>query len=203
MASGSDQISLQPILRSVSRFSHGQDRPVHKVSTLHSPHQLDRVSPVQEQDIPVNNEHIEDGNETQPSLSSFPAPSNPDSIREEKDTRFTSLRRATHWKTVGMIIGFFFAGQPIHSRGRMPLTVHSTSFRLGALSLVQKAGRQAYRHKLSYATPDLRNLYPIDYHFQSSTDSKCRNLLCAALMACSARECNATQHDRNIIHTSY
>lgn len=173
------------------------------MSTLHSPVQLHRESSVQEQDMPANVEHIGNGNETQPSLSSFRAPSNLNSIQEGKHGSFTSLRHATHWKTVGMMIGFLFAGQSAHAQGRMLLTVHSPSFRLRALPFVPEFGRQAYRHKLSYATPDLRNLHPFDHCVQRRTNSMCWTLLRAATVVRSSRERNDTKHNRETLYTSY
>jgi hypothetical protein len=189
MASISDPSSLRTISTSNSSSLHGRNSLLQEDSTLHSPVQSQHEPPVQEQDIPANVEHVEYGNETQPSLSSFRTPSNPSSIREEKYPRFTFLRRATHWKTVGMIIGFLFVGQSNYARGRMPLTLHSSSFRLRALPVVQELGRQAYRHKLSYATPDLRNFYPVDYHIQSSINSKSWNLFRATHLVYSAWGC--------------
>jgi hypothetical protein len=60
---------------------------------------------------------MEDENETQAVLSSLRAPSNPGSIQGGKDTPLVFLRRATHWKTVGIIIGFLFAGQSAYTQG--------------------------------------------------------------------------------------
>jgi hypothetical protein len=115
MASVSDQRSSRTISRSNSSSSHGHISPLHETSTLLSLCQLHRDSPVQEGDTPSIVGDVEEGNETDPSLSPFSAPSNPSSTQEEKDARPTSFRRATHWKTVGMIIGFLFAGQSAHA----------------------------------------------------------------------------------------
>jgi len=100
-------------------------------------------------------------------------------------------------------MGFLFTDQFTHARGTLPLIVHSPSFRLRALPFVQESGRQAYRHKLSYATPDFRDLYPSNYYVQSGTDRKCWDLLRTALVACASWECNHTKHDREAVYTSY
>jgi hypothetical protein len=151
MASISDHRCLRIISRSNSSSPRGHISLLHEASTLLSPIQLHRDSPVQERDAPAIVEHVEAENEAQPSLSRFPAPSNPNSIREGKDARSTSFRRATYWKTVGMIIGFLFAGQFAHARGKTPLTLRSPSFCLGTLSACQELERQAYQHELFYA----------------------------------------------------
>jgi hypothetical protein len=103
MASISDHGSLQTISRFNSSSPRGRISPLHEAPTL-----LD--FPVQDRNTPANVEHVEDVNETHPSLSPIPAPSYPNSTRENKDAQPASPRRATHWKTVGMIIGFLFAG---------------------------------------------------------------------------------------------
>jgi hypothetical protein len=93
-----------------------------EASGLLSPGQMHRASPGPERDATAIVDHVEDQNETHPSPSSSPSSSpspelsNPNSIREAKDAQCAS-RRATHWKTVGMIIGFLFAGKSAHARG--------------------------------------------------------------------------------------
>lgn len=203
MASISEQGSLRTISRTNLSSSHGRNSPLQRASTLLSPVQLHRESLVQEQDILANIQHAEDRSETQPSLSSFRAPSYSTSIREGKDTRFSSLRHTMHWKTVGIIISFLFAGEFSHAGRRTLLTLHSPSSRFRALPFVYKSEPYAYRHKLSFAVPGLRSLYPSDHYLQSGADSMCWNLLCATPMARSSWKRNTTCHDREIIHTSY
>jgi hypothetical protein len=106
----SDQISSRTISRNNSSSSHSQNGPLQEHSPVHSSVQSQREPLVQEQDIIANVGHVKDGNETQPSLSSYRASSKLNSIREGKHARFSSVRRATHWKTVGTIMGFLFAG---------------------------------------------------------------------------------------------
>jgi hypothetical protein len=203
MASISDHGSLRIIPRSDSSSPRGHISPLHEASTLLSPVQLHRDSPVQERDRSAIVEHVEDENETQPSLSPFPAPSNPSSTREGKDARSISFRRATHWKTLGMIIGFLFAGQSACGRGRMPLTLRSPSFCHRTLSACQKLGRQPHQYQLSHAIPSLCRLYPLDNHLQSRADRKYRNMLCATPMVRSSWERNAAGHDREAVRVSH
>lgn len=70
---------------------------------------------------------------------------------------------------------------------RTPLTLYSPTLRFRVLPFIEASRPQAYRHKLCYATLDLRNLYPFNDYVQSGTNSKCWNLLRATLMACSSR----------------
>jgi hypothetical protein len=100
MASISDQGSLRIISRSDSNSSYGHiSRPSQEASTLLSPVQLHHDSSVQERDIPTSVKYVEDKN----------------------DPQFTSFHGVRHWKTVGMILGFLFAGKSTHAR-RTPLT---------------------------------------------------------------------------------
>jgi hypothetical protein len=111
MASISNHGSLRTISRFNSSSPRGHISPLHEASTLLSPDQLHNDSPVQDRNTLAHVERVEDETERQPSLSPFPAPSNPSSTQEERDARPISFHCATHWKTVGMIIGFIFAGQ--------------------------------------------------------------------------------------------
>jgi hypothetical protein len=144
MASVSDHGSLRTISRSNSTSSHGHISSLQEASTLLSPGQLHRDSLVQEQDIPATIEHVEDESKTQRSLFPIPAPSNPNSTREGKDVRPISPRRETHWKTVGMILGFLFTGQSAHAQGSTPLTLRSLFFCPRTLPACQKLGREPY-----------------------------------------------------------
>jgi hypothetical protein len=103
MASIPGHGSLQIISRSNSISSRDHVSPLHEASTLLSPDQLHRDSPVQKRHTPAIVGDVEDASGTQPL-------SNSNSDRKEQDARSTSFGRATHWKTVGMIIGFLFAG---------------------------------------------------------------------------------------------
>jgi hypothetical protein len=199
MASISDHSSLRTVSRTNSSSPRGHISPLHEASRLLSPVQLHRDFPVQERVTPTIVEHVEDGNETQPSLSSFPAPSNPNSLQEGKDARSTSFRRATHWKTVGMIIGSLFAGQSAHARERTPLTLRSPSFRFRALLSVQESGRQAHRHKLLHAVPNVCRRYPLDNHLQSRADGEYRDLLCAAPLVYPPWKCHVAISNREVV----
>jgi hypothetical protein len=182
-------------LRTNSIFNPSSPRhhisPLHKASTLLSPVQLYRHSPIPERGTPAIVEHVEDEKETHPSPSPFPAPSNPNSIRGEKDARPTSFRCTTHWKTVGMIIGFLFAGQSAHAQRRTLLTLRSPSFRFRALLSVREPGWQAYRHMLSYAIPSVCRLYPLNNHLQGCADGEYRNMLRATSLVHPPWKCHA------------
>jgi hypothetical protein len=134
--------------------------PSCRISRLFSPNQAQRTSAYLN---PVD--HGEDGNGTQVLLSA--EPSNPASISiKAKNAQPASLaseaRRATHWKTVGMIVGLLFAGQSPLARD-MTVNPASPSFCPRALPACQELGRCAYRQKLPYTIPDLCSLYPLDY----------------------------------------
>jgi hypothetical protein len=199
MASISDHGSLRIILRSNSSSSHGHESPPQEASTLLSPGPLHRDAPVQERDMPAITEDVEEGNETQPSLSSCPAPSNPSSTREEKDARPTSFRRTTHWKTVGMVVGFLFAGQSAHAQERAPLTLRSLSFRPRTLYTVQEIGPRAHRYRPPYPVPSLCRLYPLDNHLQSRADGEYWYLLRTAPVVRPPRKRYVAGHDREIV----
>jgi hypothetical protein len=67
--------------------------------------QLHHPSPVQDQDATTIVEHEDEREPYVPPISSTP-----NSIREASDVEPTPPCRTIHWKTVGMIIGFLFAG---------------------------------------------------------------------------------------------
>jgi hypothetical protein len=98
---GSTTIS---IVNSSSSRGHKIDLSC-EASGLLSSDQLHHASTVQDQDATTIVDY-ENGRQT--SLS--PVSSNPNSIREIRDAGPTSPGRAIHWKTVGVIIGFLFAG---------------------------------------------------------------------------------------------
>jgi hypothetical protein len=107
-------------LRTISTLNSSSSRghrigSSYEASELLSLDQFPRTSPVQERDATAIMDHVEDQDETHPSRSPSPAPLNPSNIREAKDAQPTSFRRATHLKTVGMIISFLFAGQSAHT----------------------------------------------------------------------------------------
>jgi hypothetical protein len=184
MASLSDQGSPGSILRPNSRSSCAYViSPSCEASRLLSLNQLHRTSPGHEGDRSVMVDH---GNETRPSPS--PATLNLSSLREAKDVQSKSPHRAMHWKTIGIIIAFLLAGQYPHARGRMPLTLRSTSFRLRTLPSLQEPRRHAHRHRLPYAIPNFCRLRPFDNHLQSRADVKYRDLLRAAPVVCPPRK---------------
>jgi hypothetical protein len=116
MAPVPDQSSSRPIPRFDSSSPHGHDIGSScEASGLLSPDHVPRTFPAQERDGTAIMDHVEDQDETHPSPSPSPAPLNPSSIRKAKDAQPTPFRRATHWKTVGMIIGFLVAGQSTHA----------------------------------------------------------------------------------------
>ncbi|KAI4676695.1 uncharacterized protein J4E84_009530 [Alternaria hordeiaustralica] len=107
MASISDDISLRTMSRANSTSVHGNISPLHRAPTP-----VSSVQPhpdAQEQALPDVGDP-DDESETQPSLSSVSTSSNPASPGQGNDRRSEPVRRTPHWKTIGIIIGFNFAG---------------------------------------------------------------------------------------------
>lgn len=102
-----DQESLGTISRANSSSSRGPILSVScEASDLLSPNQLHSTFPGYEGDATAVMNQVEDGRETPPPPS--PAPWEPSSIHEAKDSRLKFSHRAMRWKSVGMIIGFLF-----------------------------------------------------------------------------------------------
>jgi hypothetical protein len=130
MAPVPDQVSLRTTSRSNSSSSRGHIvESSHEASGLLLPDQNPRNFPVQKLDVTAIVDHVDNQDGTH--LPSFPSPAplRPSSTQEAKVAQPTSFRRAMHWKTVGMIVGFLFAGQSAHTRARMPLTLRRIALR--------------------------------------------------------------------------